>query len=412
MLFLKSKKTIYLKNISKLTYASFFTSAFYYIINQKAIPVISWMNVYGIEEYMEKDLTNFILFLKGLMIPIPINLAILEYFSVKIFGDTRVVTEWLYCVGFVFLFTAPPFLIRKRPFAFFISILISVIFYFSSLKIHIGNPQSYDIFFPLLLLIVILIFKKIESCQIPKSYHFIFFGIIISMLEFMRPFALLFLIPLLVFFIILLKRKKSISIFALFAILPILLLNLPYHIHLYKNHNQLTMTNHSGYNIQRAWPQVMPNRSLEELNAKPTRPGRWPNINTMEHRDNSNYLLSRIFLHIKKHPADSIIHGIKNISNFLFYQYELLNLKPEGCIKILFYIFRFLSYVYLFYQFFLLFKNSIKLVIFNTDALVLILIFLQVILFSLTESGETMRFTIGILPFFALLPKFKFKKSK
>ncbi|TGL12986.1 hypothetical protein [Leptospira meyeri] len=412
MLISKFKKATYLRIITKFAFLLFFISAIFNIINQKAIPVISWMNVYGVEEYLENDFKNFTQFLEQLMIPIPINLALLEYFSVKKFGDTRVVTEWLYQIGFVSLFILPAFSLRKKPFVFFTSIVVSTIFFFTSLKIHIGNPQSYDIFFPLLLLIITLILKKIESSKNPKAYHFLFLGTMISMLELMRPFALLILIPIFLFVFILLKRKKFILINSLSLFLPIVLLNLTYHIHLFKHHNQFTMTNHSGFNIQRAWPQVMPNRSLVETSANPTRLGRWPNINTIEHRDNSNYLLSRIFLHIKKHPADSIVHGIKNIFNFLFYQYELIELKPGGLIKYLFYIFRFLSYTYLFYQFFLFFKYRMRLLILNTDTLVLILILLQVILFSLSESGETMRFTIGILPLFALLPKFKFKASR
>ncbi|TGL23359.1 hypothetical protein EHQ47_05640 [Leptospira bourretii] len=394
----------------KFCYFAFFFGAILLISNQKALPVISWMNVYGVEEYKDLDFPSYLKFLKELMIPIPINLTILEYLSVKVFGDTRIVTEWIYQASFVTLFSIPILFRRKNILKLIISFIFSATFFYASLRIHKGNPQSYDIIFPLLLCITILICKNLETQKEISHLKLLLLGFLLSMLDMLRPFGILIALLICLFVVYILKQKKyKISSYVI-PFLPLVFITLPFHYHLYTHHKQLTMTNHSGFNIQRAWPQVMPKRNLVEVDAKPTREGRWPNINTAEHRDNSNYLLSCIIHHIKKHPQDSIKHIIKNIYNFITFKYTLLNYQPEGFIKYCFYTLRFLCFIYLFSQLLKLIKNRSKPLIINTEFLVLFLILFQLFIFSLTESGETIRFTIGLLPLLSIFPRFKYKK--
>lgn len=394
----------------KICYFAFFFAAILLISNQKALPVISWMNVYGVEEYKDLDLLSYLKFLKELMIPIPINLSILEYLSVKIFGDTRIVTEWMYQASFVTLFLIPVLFRRQNILKLIASLIFSATFFYASFRIHQGNPQSYDIIFPLILFITILICKNLETQKEISHLKLLLLGFLLSMLDMLRPFGILIVMVICLFVVYILKQKKyKISSYVI-PFLPLAFITLPFHYHLYTYHKQFTMTNHSGFNIQRAWPQVMPKRNLVEVDAKPTREGRWPNINTAEHRDNSNYLLSCIIHHIKKHPQDSIKHIIKNIYNFITFKYTLLNYQPEGFTKYCFYTLRFLCFIYLFSQLLKLIKNRSKPIIINTEFLILFLILFQLFIFSLTESGETIRFTIGLLPLLSIFPRFKYKK--
>ncbi|MCW7473005.1 hypothetical protein ND853_05695 [Leptospira levettii] len=379
------------------------------VINQSALPVISWMNVYGVEEYQELDLIGYLKFLKGLMIPIPLNLSIFEFFSVKIFGDTRIVTEWFYQISFVALFVVPIFFRRKNIVRLVLGLIFSTCFFYASIRIHVSNPQSYDIIFPLLLFIIIILCKNIEIHKEISSSKLALIGFLLSMLDMLRPFGFLIVVIICIYLVYIIKQKKQNFLSYVFLFLPLAFITLPFHSHLYLNHKQLTMTNHSGFNIQRAWPQVMPKRNLAEISANPTREGRWPNINTAEHRDNSNYLLSCIFQHIIKHPQDSIKHIFRNIYNFTTFEYILLKYQPKGFMKYWFYALRFICFLYLFSQVWSLIKNRSKSIIINTEFLILFLIFFQLFIFALTESGETIRFTIGLLPFLSIFPRFRFK---
>jgi hypothetical protein len=93
-----------------------------------------------------------------------------------------------------------------------------------------------------------------------------------------------------------------------------------WHAHLWLTHQQILWSNHGGFNLALAWPQVDTSQTelVPELNDEPVAVGRWPNINTEEHAINSQLLSAEVFRFIRDNPTDSIRYlGLRFLDFFV-----------------------------------------------------------------------------------------------
>jgi hypothetical protein len=82
----------------------------------------------------------------------------------------------------------------------------------------------------------------------------LFSGLSLSMAELLRPFFI-YLLPIPFLFSLLRFKKKSIAS-CLFFLAPILLFSGGWHVRTALLVKQLSWSNHSGFNMVRAWPEV------------------------------------------------------------------------------------------------------------------------------------------------------------
>ena len=135
---------------------------------------------------------------------------------------------------------------------------------------HAGNPANYDPLFALLLLgyfLLIDAWERTPPCELAGGA-----GLCLSMLELLRPF-MIYLLPL--FLLVEWHRihlKAPRCGLALTAfLLPVVVLSGGWHLHLYLAHDhQITWTNISGYNLQRAWEDRSGNPRLSRINCRTT----------------------------------------------------------------------------------------------------------------------------------------------
>jgi hypothetical protein len=104
------------------------------------------------------------------------------------------------------------------------------------------------------------------------------------------------------------------------VILPVFLISGVWHTHLWITHQQILWSNHGGFNLALAWPQVDTSQTVlvPELNNEPVAVGRWPNINTEEHALNSQLLSAEVFRYIRDNPIDSFRYlGLRYLDFFV-----------------------------------------------------------------------------------------------
>ena len=150
-------------------------------------------------------------------------------------------------------------------------------------EVHAGNPANYD---PLFALLLLGYFLLIDSWE--RSRHTAWLaaaGLCLSLLELTRPF-MIFLLPLFLLVeghrIHLNAPRRGLALAAF--LLPVVVLSGGWHLHLYLAHDhQITWTNISGYNLQRAWEDFDPEiRAVQHLDQLPRNGELWADLNTTE----------------------------------------------------------------------------------------------------------------------------------
>jgi hypothetical protein len=85
------------------------------------------------------------------------------------------------------------------------------------------------------------------------------------------------------------------------------------------DHGQLFWSNHGGFNLAHAWRQVgvVPPTLVPEPESVPIAPGRWDNLNTAAHAENSDRLSAAVMRFAIQHPAAALTHGLTRVSVYL-----------------------------------------------------------------------------------------------
>jgi hypothetical protein len=382
----------------------------YLVKDSRGTDSISWMTIYGVNDF--NSFSKIIHYVKNLMVPIPILLSLTEIVTFNIFGSTSFITTICYRIALVLCYILAIYLSSSSRSKMLLSAAIGFVFLWGTVIIHPGNPQTYDIFFPFFVLLYISSQKyavsQLDSLNFSKKVALICFasGFFLSMAELMRPFVF-FSLPLLLFCSYQALRKFPKKYFFYFLI-PIALFSGTWHFYIAFQHGQITWTNHSGYNLARAWEMVDLPMLIPETHNQPLGPDRWVNLNTTEHYQNSQIIQKAIFEYILTHP-------IQSIRNFAYRVYQMAHVKtsiytyePNHWIL---YVYRPLvgmGCFWLFINFLLLsigFARYRRLQIFGVPENILIIITtLYLCILTVGEAGEEARFLISLLPLIATLP--------
>jgi hypothetical protein len=358
--------------------------------------------------------TKIINYVKNLMVPIPILISLSEITAYNIFGSDFLITTIFYRIALVLNFIFAIYMSSSSRPKMLLSLIFSFVFLWATVVIHIGNPQVYDIFFPLFSLLHIVLLKIIISHsglhRYPKLLALLCFtsGFFLSMAELTRPFVF-FLLPLLLFCSYQALKAFPTKYFIIF-LMPIILFSGSWHFYIAMYHGQIIWTNHSGYNLIRAWPMVEMPKLISETNNQPLVEGSWNNLNTPEHYENSQKIQKAVLTYILKHPIDAFGNVVNLLSSLLEVQTRIHGHNPNHQIFIFYRFFVWAGCLWLFFNVLLHiinFYKNYRLQNFGIpENILLIATALYVCIIAIGESGEGARFLISILPFLAAFPSY------
>lgn len=384
------------------------------------MPATTWMNIYDPRDFQSaQELYRFI---RDLRIPIPVFLNIAEILNFQFVGNLDFTLGTLYQVSLVLVYLVAIILSAmfssqiSSPWRSIISFFLSVIFLSSTVLIHPGNPQPYDIAYPLFMLLYILclaLASNRSGNQVRTVLLSASAGLALTMAELSRPFVILIL-PLLVLAAYLSLRLQPRRAFVSFLI-PILLISGGWHIHQWVNHGQWSWSNHSGFNLWHAWALPMERSGVtlpelvEEQGSQPAKPGRWANLNNPQHAENNRRMQQAVIHWILQHPLESLVFALRRLGVMMIkVKTDIYTHQPQSW---LFWLYRpavWLSTIYLLLNTLLfiwgLFKNLAESLARPENQLILIA-GLSILFLALGEAGEEARFLISVLPFLAVLPE-------
>lgn len=293
-----------------------------------------------------------------------------------------------------------------------LSFMISSIFVYAILAIHPINPQLYDIVYPFCVLIYIVTLHFLRTARSSWLLGGLSMvgGLATAMMELSRPFALL-LLPIMLGGAYWWLRSRPKRYFLLFC-LSLLILSGSWHTKLLLfNDGQILWSNHSGYNLQRAWHQsnipAMPSVTLLDESLTEIAPGRWSSYNSNEHNINSNLIKNNILKYIITHPRDNIVYIDQRFFAFIapvtsIYGNTPQNIPPFYAAAVHLSIFLLASsLVTIIYH---CYKRRSLSVILEPTSLWIVLTTATIFLLVIGESGEEARLIITVLPLLAGLP--------
>jgi hypothetical protein len=376
--------------------------------NSRAIQATSWMHIYDVTDF--NTLAKVGRYLIDLRVPIPVMISLSEITSNWIFSDTRLVTMFGYRLAIIASFSLSIWLNAESKVRAALSFGISLVFMYCTALIHPGNPQVYDVFFPLFFLLCIAFLQELAIRKVEGRKPVVLAtlaGFTLSMAELSRPFFLLLLpLALLVAVRILLNYPRRVLVAFL---IPVLLLSGLWNLNMLVRHQQFTWSNHSGFNLQRAWrviaqyPPLLP-----EPGDTPLAPDRWENLNTSEHYANSRILQQAVADFVLIHPKTSLFFMATRIKTVLIdVATSIYTHKPESRVFAIYRPLVWLTASWLLIDALLLawylFTRGFTVLDFPINLLILLTGFTTLIV-SIGEGGEEARFLISILPFLAVLP--------
>ena len=238
----------------------FFVVGYFAVRDLVGFPSLQWMEQYRFEDF--RDFRDLALFLRELRTGIPPLLASLEVTCHLLFGDASFMLENVYRFAFVLAFLLPPLLFTRSKFEFALSYVISMFFMLAAAKIVPRNPQTYDIYFPLLALLFIVAARGCAHARTASAQRLLALlaGLSLAAFELCRPFALL-LVPVLLLHGYRLIWPRSRRLFVLLLI-PFLIISGGWHLKLaVLQDGQVLISNYGGTNVWHAWKPLMKDSS-------------------------------------------------------------------------------------------------------------------------------------------------------
>lgn len=405
------------ENTLLTTVLIFFTIGSLFLIKDSiAVSTLSWMAIYFPEDFFQLNSREIYNFFKELRIPIPPVLGLAEIISLKLIGTTDIITHYFYKVTLIFVYLLSIYLANKSIYRLLFSAFISIVFLYATTRIHPGNPQVYDIALPFFFLMYIFFFEKAQiGRQLSKKTLLLSFfsGFFLSMAELSRPFVI-YIIPLLLMLnYVKFQKQKANNYPYFFFITPVILLSGVWHLHLYLNLDQTISSNHSGFNLLRAWDIDLEALELLDEPNSPLAEDRWPNLNTYEHNENSKIIQKEVFNLWVTEPKNSFFNILERINYLLSAETSIYQYKP---VSPFFSLYKFL--VQITSSLLIIEFGKIMIRIFTTprqwetflyfitrsDFLIMIFTLYCMVMLSIGDSGEEARFLITILPLLATLP--------
>ncbi|MBM3122378.1 MAG: hypothetical protein FJZ97_09375, partial [Chloroflexi bacterium] len=368
------------------------------------------MRIYAPEDF--HTLADWAVYLRDLQVPIPPILSTFEIWSTMATGSTAIVTTYLYrmsIVGSYLLALVLCYPSRPRAVAAFLVALPSM---WGTVIVHPGNPQVYDVVYPFLVLAFVGLLTILKHRDwlpprlvIPLSC---LAGVVLASAELSRPFVL-YLMPLLLVGGILVIRPLGRPSCVAF-VLPLVLISGLWHLHLVAAHGQLLWTNHSGFNLVRAWSDTPTPILVPEPDAVPIAPGRWGNLNTPEHLANSRILQAAVLGQVARYPGHAATEALQKVFDFATAPTAIYTHTPDQPALVVYRAVSLLLFLLLFANALLLFllfleapKRAVTLLAEPQNILICVAISSLVFL-ALGEAEEEARLVLSVLPMVAGLP--------
>jgi hypothetical protein len=386
--------------------------------NSVAWPATSWMFIYSPGDFATTR--DLITFLEELRAPIPPAISAAEIIDFQLTGTTDVVTNYLYKATLVGAYLLALWLTYPSLSRLILSFVTSIIFLWATTLVHPLNPQVYDAFLPFFILMSLALLRVVTSVPPGKSgVAYVvcgFAGFFLSMAELARPFMLAVL-PILLVGAYLRLRGAVQRLFAVLLV-PLALFSGVWHAHLITAHHQLLSTNHSGFNLLRAWREtpIRLNALVPEAHRNPVAKDRWPNLNTAEHYVNSQVLERDVLTYILTNPGQALPHAVAQIVHFISAPTSTYagtsheRTVPYHPVLGVYRVVAPASFLFMLANVVVLAVYTIKagarfhLVLAFPENLLLIVAFLSLLVLSLGEANEEARLVISMLPLLAAFP--------
>ena len=368
-----------------------------------------WMQIFSYQDYTEPQ--DFYQYLLDLRTGIPPLYSALEIYSFNTWEDSSWIFQNLYQGAIIVLVLLPLFFSKGKGVLLLWGLLTAWVIFRSILLIHPGNPQYYDVLLPVFLLLFILLTEASLATKEWKFFALIpafLAGLSLSIAELSRPFMLA-LLPILVVYSLFhfIQHKQWLLVGAF--LLPLLMLSGGWHGKLFMyNNGQIIWSNSSGTNLYRAWSEFVDSEALNKELQKEEEPlmwGRWDNLNTQVHYENSQVRKKYVWEGIRKNPGKALMRIWKKTLIFIQPQTDIYDHKPRGSyiamysflVKGLFLVFPIL----LFLEIRQLIKKPHH--FFSRNLLILIITGFLSLMPIIGESGEEARFLVSVLPFLMIL---------
>jgi len=371
---------------------------------------VNWCKMYQASDF--NSFAKAKAFIHDLRVPIPVWLAVSEIVAYNLLGSTWLITDLGYRAALLTAFLLAIGLSASSNRRMLWSLASCSVFLTCVMLINPGSRcwMIYDAYLPFFGLSYIALLKLCVSSRLSRSPKLLALcclaaGFCLSLMELTRPFVL-FALPLLLFGAYQSFRGLPRKYFCCF-LAPVALLSGGWHLHLAARDGQIVWSNHSGFNLRRAWPEVKTPPLVPESHNRPVAAGRLENLNTAEHSENNSRVQKAVFQYIASHPwksakriaalmgvfvsAEPVIYG-HHPKNWVFWLYRPLVWLTIGSI---FWHTLVLAVGFFRYRFALLGAP---------ENMLILMTFFFICFLAIGENGEQARFLTSVLPFLAALP--------
>lgn len=377
----------------------------------EAVAATTWMHMYSPADF--SSVRDLITFLRELRVPIPPVISALEILSVQQWGSTDLVTKHLYRISLVGSYVLALWLTYPSVPRLAAAAVTAVIFLWATTLLHPINPQVYDLVLPLCMLAFLFLLRGVRITA-PGSLAAPVFaasaGFCLAMAELARPFVFVML-PVLLLGAYGFLQSYPRRVYAALVI-PVVVLNGIWHLHLFVAHGQVLATNYAGFNLRRAWPQAPLPDGMFESSSTPADEQSWPNINTKEQHVASQLLQRTIARYALTHPLDAARHAARRMVYFARPQTSMYgSTEPGHSIMAAYKVAVPATVALLLVNLIVLGCLAIRArrrclyVLGRIENLVILFASFALIALSLGEAAEEARLVVTILPFLAACPR-------
>jgi hypothetical protein len=145
-------------------------------------------------------------------------------------------------------------------------------------------------------------------------------------------------------------------------------------------------------------------RLIRETDNAPLQPGRWPNLNTAEHDENSQMLQRAIIGYALSHPIESIAHAARRVLTLMGGPTSIYDHKPSHRELALYRpLVAALALLLLAGYAVAAGRRALRL-LGEPDNILVVTAFLSLLILAVGDAQEEARFLISVLPFLAAVP--------
>ena len=378
----------------------------------RGIITLDWQRMYRPEDFHTwSDLWHFLQNLQTAISPI---WSTLEISFQLIFGSTWFLSKILYP-----LLVVLNYLLALRLFGTSRSRILSItfaslVFLTATRILHKGNPQMYDIYVPLLILLFVACLQHIRTHG--KIAFAFYAGLALTTLELTRSYIFP-LLPILVGLALLSMARLPRRAWLLFF-LPILLFSGTWHLKQLICHNQLHWSNHSGYNLSKVWSDYTTPITFQE--SPPLYQGGFDNLNTDLHTQNNKVLSSSVMKGIAQRPFSAIARTATRLVTFYEPRTDLYLAEMKTLPRLIYQPTVWLTALLMVTGLILTLartlsspRNSTSWLLWGKPEAILAFSILAIsLLCAIGESGEEARFMVTLLPLLATLPGYSLIPQK